>query len=137
MPIEAGRSGTSSQTSGRRQAVATAMAMATGFQPPDWASAASSGRNTSRPVAAEADISPITRPRLVLNQRLTMVAPSTVATAPEPTPENTPQVRSRCHGSVINRLSAVEPDINTNDASSVRRSPIRSISAAANGPVRP
>ena len=80
--------------------------MTTGCQPPDCASAASSGRNTSMPVALEADIRPITRPRLVLNQRLTMVAPSTVATAPEPMPENTPQVMNRCHGLVINRLSA-------------------------------
>ena len=51
MPIEDGRSGTSSQTSGSSAAVATETAIATGFQPPCWASAASSGRNTSRPVA--------------------------------------------------------------------------------------
>ena len=89
------------------------------------------------PVALEADIRPMTRPRLVLNQRLTMVAPSTLATAPEPMPENTPQVMNRCHGLVINRLSAVEPDMITSAASSVRRSPMRSINAAANGPVRP
>jgi hypothetical protein len=89
------------------------------------------------PEALEADINPMTRPRLVLNQRLTMVAPSTLATAPEPMPENTPQVTNRCQGLVISRLSAVEADITTSEASSVRRSPIRSIRAAANGPVRP
>ena len=136
-PIEDGRSGTSSQTSGSSAAVAIETAIATGFQPPCWASVASSGRKTSRPVAALADISPITSPRLVLNQRLTMVAPSTVATAPEPMPDSTPQVAIRCHGSVISRLSAVEPDIMTSAPSSVRRSPMRSISAAANGPARP
>ena len=114
-----------------------ATAIATGFQPPAWASDAISGRNTSMPVALEADISPIIRPRLVLNQRLTMVAPSTLVTAPEPMPENTPQVMKRCQGSVISRLSAVEPDMINSAASSVRRSPIRSIRAAANGPVRP
>ncbi|MGC4034142.1 MAG: hypothetical protein QM754_20880 [Tepidisphaeraceae bacterium] len=111
--------------------------MATGFQPPACAREAISGRKISMPVALEADIRPIIRPRLVLNQRLTIVAPSTEATAPEPMPENTPQVTNRCHGSVISRLSAVEPDISTSDASSVRRRPTRSISAAANGPVRP
>src|SRR5436305_1551308 len=111
MPIEAGRSGTSSQTSGIRAAVAIATATTTGCQPPDCASAAIIGRNTSMPEALEADINPMTRPRLVLNQRLTMVAPSTLATAPEPMPENTPQVMNRCQGLVISRLSAVEPDI--------------------------
>ena len=44
------------------------------------------------PVAAEALSRPIIRPRRSTNQRLTTVAPSTIATAPEPTPEITPQV---------------------------------------------
>lgn len=89
------------------------------------------------PEALDADISPMTRPRLVLNQRLTMIAPSTVATAPEPMPERMPQVSTMCHGCVIHRLSAVAADISTSEASSTRLRPMRSISAAANGPARP
>ena len=73
MPIEDGRSGTSSQTSGTSAAVAIETAIATGCHPPCSESAASSGRKTNRPLAALADISPIISPRLVLNQRLTMV----------------------------------------------------------------
>ena len=112
-------------------------ATATGFQPPDSAREASSGRNTKRPVALEADISPIIRPRLVLNQRVTTVAPSTIATAPEPIPEKTPHVATNCHGWVISRLEAIEADISASAPTSVRRRPMRSISAAAKGPVRP
>ena len=55
----------------------------------------------SVPVAVLAVRSPMTRPRLVVNQRLTMVAPSTLATAPEPMPESSPQVRNNCHGAVM------------------------------------
>ncbi len=89
------------------------------------------------PVALEADIRPITSPRLVLNQRFTTVAPSTVATAPEPTPDSTPQVTTNCQDAVMSRLSRVEPDMSASAASNVRRRPTRSISAAANGPARP
>ena len=79
----------------------------------------------------------MTRPRLVLNQRLTMVAPSTVATAPDPTPEKTPQVAMSCHDCVMNRESPVEADITTSEAITVLRRPMRSIKAAAKGPVSP
>ena len=89
------------------------------------------------PVAVLAVSSPIIRPRLVLNQRLTMVAPSTMATAPEPMPENTPQVAMRCQGLRHEQAGAVETDISTSAAITVRRSPMLSISAAANGPTRP
>ena len=58
-------------------------------------------------------------------------------TAPEPTPDMTPQVATSCHDWVINRLSAVATDISTSAPSSVRRTPMRSISAAANGPTSP
>ena len=99
------------QTSGRRQRSATARsAPPASSRPLAPATRAAAGRPAGR-WRVLAVSRPITRPRLVLNQRLTMVAPSTLATAPEPMPESTPQVTNRCHGSVISRLSAVEPDI--------------------------
>ncbi|MGY3440198.1 hypothetical protein ACVW17_000199 [Bradyrhizobium sp. USDA 4473] len=55
----------------------------------------------SVPVAVDAVKSPMTRPRLLVNQRLTMVAPSTLATAPEPMPDSSPQLRNNCHGAVM------------------------------------
>ena len=99
--------------------------------------ASSAVLSPGHPVALEADISPIIRPRLVLNQRVTTVAPSTIATAPEPIPEKTPHVATNCHGWVISRLEAIEADISASAPTSVRRRPMRSISAAAKGPVRP
>ena len=114
-----------------------AMAVTTVFQPPLSASAAMAGRKISVPVAVLADISPITRPRLVVNQRLAMVAPSTAAMLPVPMPETSPQVSIKCQGCVIHRLAAVEPDISASAPITVRLRPIRSIRAAANGPARP
>ena len=81
-------------------AAAAATAQTTRVQSPEEASAARAG-NTSVPVAALAVSRPITSPRWALNQRFTTVAPSTMATAPELMPENTPQLSSRCQGSVI------------------------------------
>ena len=89
------------------------------------------------PVAVLAVSSPMTKPRLVANQRLTMVAPSTIATQPEPRPVSTPQVRMSCHGAVIRALAAVAAAIRASAPTSVRRRPTLSISAAANGPASP
>ena len=135
--MAAGVSGSSSQTRGASNAITAAMASTTGRQPPAWARAAMPGRKTSEPLAAEALSRPIIRPRRATNQRLTTIAPSTMATAPEPTPAITPQVATYCQGSVISEESPVETAISTRAAVTVRRRPNDCIRAAANGPVRP
>ncbi|MNL43387.1 hypothetical protein D3C87_1658960 [compost metagenome] len=73
----------------------------------------------------------------MVNQRFTIVAPSTDATAPELKPEKTPQLISRCQGSVMYALTALEADIRTSAVISTRRKPKRSIAAAAKGPTSP
>src|SRR3954471_8990873 len=84
----------------------TATHSTTGFQPPLSAIADRAGMKIKVPVEVEAESSPITKPRLVTNQRLTMVADKTVVMQPEPMPEITPQVRISCQGSAMNRLAA-------------------------------
>ncbi len=91
----------------------------------------------SVPVAVLAANSPMIRPRLVANQRLTTVAPSTMATQPVPRPDNTPQVTIRCHGSVMKALAAIETDIRMRALIKVRLTPKVCIRAAANGPTMP
>jgi hypothetical protein len=117
-------------------AVASATAITTERQPCSEIFA-SAGRNTRLPVAVLAVRTPITRPRLVTNQRLTMVAASTKATQPLPNPESTPHVATSCHGSVMNRLRQAESDSSDSAMASVRRTPKLCIRAAANGPMRP
>lgn len=95
------------------------------------------GRKISVPVAVDAVSSPIIRPRRSTNQRFTTVAPSTMATAPEPKPANTPQVAMYCQGSVIIDERPVETAISSRAKVTVLRTPKDCISAAAKGPVRP
>src|SRR3569833_682569 len=56
--------------------LAAATNSTTGFLPPDCAIADRAGMKTRAPVEVEAANSPITSPRLVTNQRLTIVADS-------------------------------------------------------------
>ena len=86
-----------------------ATASTTGRQPPASARAASPGTKIRVPVAVLAVRSPIARPRLVANQRLTTVAPSTIATQPEARPDSTPQLATSCHGSVMKRTERRRP----------------------------
>src|ERR1700748_1377656 len=99
--------------------------------------AESAGKKISVPVDVEAASNPITRPRLVTNQRLTMVADRTLATQPDPMPDTTPQDRINCHGAVIQRLAMAEALISASAAMTTLRMPKRCIAAAAKGPVRP
>ena len=80
---------------------------------------------------------PITAPRREENQRLTTVAPSTMAVVPVPRPTSTPQVSSSCQLERICEVRATPAQISASEASTVRRIPKRSINAAANGPTRP
>ena len=68
-------------------------AIGTLTQPNDVASHASTGRNTSWPLALLAVSMPTTRPRRATNQRLAMVAATPKPVAPAPRPTSTPQVR--------------------------------------------
>ncbi len=106
-------------------------------QPPASASAANSGRKISVPVAVLAVSSPMTRPRWVTNQRLTMVAASTIATPPDARPDSTPQVAISSHGWVMKALRKVERAIRQSAPTRVRLTPRPCMRAAANGPTKP
>ncbi len=81
--------------------------------------------------------SPITVPRRLSNQRLTIVAPTTSPTHPVPSPVISPQQRISCHGAVMEVERPAASASNANAPAIVRRSPNRSKIAAANGPTRP
>src|SRR5579883_2661482 len=95
------------------------------------------GMKIKVPVEVEAANSPITKPRLVTNQRLTMVAASTLVMQPEAMPETTPQLSTSCQGAVMNRLAAEEAAIMASAAITVARMPNCCMAAAAKGPVNP
>jgi hypothetical protein len=80
---------------------------------------------------------PSTSPRRWVNQRVTMVAPSTMAVTPVPEPTTTPQSRINCHDSRISGVSATPVAITASAQHMVRRIPKRSMIAAANGPIMP
>ena len=80
---------------------------------------------------------PMTAPRRDTNQRLTTVAPSTIAVVPVPSPTRIPHVKSSCQLARICEVRATPAQIKASEASTVRRMPKRSMSAAANGPTRP
>ena len=79
----------------------------------------------------------MTRPRRVVNQRVTTVADNDSAATPVEPPTITPQISTICHGCVISDDSATPAAIVPSAASSVGRTPKRCIAAAANGPIRP
>jgi hypothetical protein len=135
--MSAGRSGRKTSTNGTMAAITAATVSTTGCQPPASAMAARAGSSSRVPVAVLAVSSPITKPRLVTNQRLTMVAPSTMATQPDPRPDSTPQVSMSCQGWLMRLLAAVEAAISSSAATSVRLMPKLCISAAAKGPTMP
>ena len=95
------------------------------------------GRKSSWPVALAAEKIPVTRPRCVWNQRFATIAPRTRAIAPVPTPMSTPQSTHSCHGSVMKIVRPLARPTTTSAAVTVRRTPQRSMTAAANGAVSP
>ncbi len=80
---------------------------------------------------------PVTRPRRATNHRLVTVATNASAIEPVPRPTSTPQHRISCHGWVMNTVRPLPAATRTSAAPTTRRSPNRSISAAANGAVSP
>src|SRR5476649_3001290 len=115
-PMSDGHSGNSRKTSGISSAIATATQTTTGCQPCPWAIADKRGMKIRVPVEVEAANSPITKPRLVTNQRLTITADRTLVMQPEPMPETTPQVATNCQVWVMNRLAAEDRLIIANAA---------------------
>ena len=79
----------------------------------------------------------MTRPRRLENQRLATVAASGTPTAPVAPPTTIPQSRSSCQGAFITVVSEEPAAIVASAISITRRTPKRSISAAANGAVSP
>ena len=79
---------------------------------------ASSGRNTSWPVATLAVMMPTTRPRRWANQRVAMVAPSTSAVMPVPMPITTPHNSISCQTFVM-ASEATSAEITISCAASV------------------
>ena len=78
---------------------------------------ASSGKNTSCPVATLAVRMPTTRPRRATNQRAAIVAPSTSAVMPVPSPITTPHSSTNCQTCVI-ISEASRPETTTSCATS-------------------
>ena len=72
---------------------------------------AATGRNSNCPVALLALRHPMTRPRRFTNQRLAIVAPSTLAVTPVDRPSIRPQITQSCHSARIcvaaNRLTTI------------------------------
>ena len=95
------------------------------------------GRKTSCPAALPAVRMPITRPRLLTNQVLAMVAAKTSAMDPVPSPISSPQVSRICQDSLTSTVRALPAPISTSATDVTMRTPKRSIRAAAKGAVRP
>ena len=98
---------------------------------------ASSGRNTSCPVALAAESAPSTTPRFWSNQRVATIAASTIDVTPVPAPTSTPHSSISCHSACMRVEAATEAASSSSAPSTTRRSPQRSITAAANGPINP
>ena len=95
------------------------------------------GRNTSWPVELAAEKTPMTTPRCRRNHRLATIAPKTSASEPVPMPTAKPHSSHSCQAELIASVRPEPTATRARDAAATRRTPKRSISAAANGAVRP
>ncbi len=95
------------------------------------------GRKISCPVALAAVRMPETSPRRATNQRPTTVATSAIAIDPVPSPTMTPHSMTSCHDAVMNTVSPLPAATMSSAIVTTRRTPKRSINAAANGAVIP
>ena len=80
---------------------------------------------------------PLTSPRRATNQRLVMVATSAIDIDPVPTPTMTPHSMTSCQASLMNTVSPLPAATRVSAIATTRRTPNRSISAAANGENNP
>ena len=137
VPTSAGPSRSTHQTSGTSSRANTLTRPAAHRQPGPSASCAIAGRNTSWPVELAAEKTPTTTPRCRTNQRLATIAPKTRASEPVPMPTAKPHNSHSCQALVITRVSPEPTATRASAAATTRRTPKRSIRAAANGAVRP
>ncbi len=136
-PRSSGRSRMKISTTTNTIAAAPATSSAAARHPCDSTSCASEGRKISCPVALAADNIPRTRPRRSSNQRLAMMAASTIDVTPVPVPTSTPQSSVSCHCDCICVVNATDAESRATAARITRRTPQRSITDAANGPMMP
>jgi hypothetical protein len=80
---------------------------------------------------------PETSPRRATNHRPVTVATSASAIEPVPSPTSTPQHSTSCQLAVMNTVRPLPAATTTSATVTTERMPKRSISAAANGAVRP
>ena len=84
-----------------------------------------------------AENTPTTTPRCRTNHRLAMIAPKTRASAPVPMPTANPHSSHSCQGLVITSVRPEPSATSSSATATTRRTPNRSIRAAANGAVSP
>jgi hypothetical protein len=80
---------------------------------------------------------PDTRPRRATNQRPVTVATRDSAIDPVPSPTRKPHSSTSCQLAVMNTVSPLPVAVSSRAPTTTRRTPKRSISAAANGAVSP
>jgi hypothetical protein len=136
-PTSLGWSRSSQSTSGTTTSAAPVTVSAAVRQPCVVASAASRGRKINCPVAPAAVRTPVMMPRRAMNQRPVTVATKARAIDPVPSPTSTPQHRMSCQLDRMNTVSPLPAATRVSATATTRRMPKRSISAAANGAVRP
>src|SRR6476659_933879 len=93
-------------TSGTTLSAAAATINDAQRQPCQVVTSATIGRKISCPVALAAVNTPVTKPRLVSNQRVATVATKPIEIEPVPTPTSTPHNSTSCQLAVIVTLSA-------------------------------
>lgn len=126
-----------SATGAAATSAAAAIASTATRQPQSSTSHATSGRNTSWPLAVLADSSPITSPRSESNQRVATVAPSASAVIPVPPPTTTPHNSTNCQLVCMSEVAAT-PTASSSSASTIsRRNPSRLTKAALKGAISP
>ena len=80
---------------------------------------------------------PITSPCRARNQRAAIKAARYAPINPQLIPTTTPHSTTNCQGSCINGLAATANAVEQTASDMTRRTPNRSMSAAANGPIAP
>ena len=136
-PMSSGRSRMNSRTSTNTITAAPATTNAAVRHPLVSMTLARNGRNTSCPVAFAADSAPRTTPRRSSNHRVATTAASTIDVTPVPAPTSTPQHSTSCHSVRICVDIATDAARRAMAHRTTLFSPQRSITDAANGPMRP
>ena len=136
-PRSSGRSRRKISATPKTATAAPATTSAAARHPCRSTTPASSGRNTSWPVALAAESAPSTTPRRASNHRVATTAASTIDVTPVPVPTHTPHSSVICHWLCIRVVSATETASSASAATTRRRMPHRFMADAAKGPMRP